>query len=212
MAWTATTLRAAISSYLENYETEFVATYIDTSILQAEDRISKAVILPMNRASTTLIFTALDETVALPEGFLAPFELSAETTAGYLPVEYVDVSFMRSAFPDPTVTGTPRWYSIFNADELILCPAPTAGITGWFNYFKKPESITTASTSWLGTNAENCLLYGCLAEAYTYIKGEMDLQKEYETKFMAALDALKTLGEGLDLGDAWRMGERRTAR
>lgn len=209
MAWTYTTLKAAIESYLQNSETEFVDTYIDVAIKQAEDRISKSVILPANRKHDLINLASGSTTADLPSDFLAPFELRINNAGDFTHVDYSDVSYMRSAFPNPLMVGVPRWYSMFDATSIILAPTPTTGLRGWLNYFHKPESIVTAGTSWLGSNAENCLLYGCLAEAYTFLKGDPDLMKLYEEKYQVALADLKKLGEGMDLGDAYRMNERR---
>lgn len=211
MAFTQATLKSSIQTYCQTTEATFVS-YLDTIILQAEDRISKAAIMPMNRKNGTLTFVNGTITAALPSDFLAPFELRAVVSGVYSSVEYVDVSLIREAYPNPSTTGTPRWYSMYSDSTVILGPTPGSGITGWLNYFYKPTSITVGSTStttWLSTNAENCLLYACLSEAYLFLKGEGDLQKEYEGKFQAALMDLKKLGEGADLGDAYRMGERR---
>lgn len=209
MAWTYTTLKTAIESYLQNSETHFVDTYIDVAIKQTEDRISKSVILPANRNYQPLILTNGSTTANLPSDFLAPFELRISNSGEFTHVDYSDVSFLRSAYPNPLMVGVPRWYSMFDATTIILAPTPTTGLTGWLNYFYKPESIVTAGTSWLGSNAENCLLYGCLAEAYTFLKGDSDLMKLYEEKYQVALGDLKKLGESMDMGDAYRMSERR---
>lgn len=213
MPWTNSTLTSAIQAYTQNTETTFV-TYIPTFILQVEDRIYKQVIIPSNRKNAAVTFTSGQTTATLPSDFLAPFELRTivASTGAYEPVDYVDVSLIRSAYPIPATTGTPRWYSIYTDTTMILGPTPGSGVSGWLNYFYKPASITTASTSWLGTNAEMCLLYGCLAEAYTFMMGEPDLAKNYEDKFQEELGRLAKLGEGLDLGDSYRMGERRMAR
>lgn len=212
MAWTSATLTQAIQDYLQNSETGFVAN-IPIMIQQAEDRISKAVILPMNRKTTALAFVAGTQTVALPPDFLAPFEFRAIITAtnNYNLIDYYDVAYMRETYPNPATTGVPKFYSMFDSSTLIMAPTPDATCSGSLRYFYKPDSITVTTTSWLGTNAENCLLYGCLTEAYAYMKGEADLQKLYEDRFVAALAALKTLGEGMDMGDAARMSERRTS-
>ena len=82
------------------------------------------------------------------------------------------------------------------------------------HYFYKPESITTASsgTSWLGDNAESTLLYGCLVEAYTFLKGEPDLMQLYALRYEDALAKLKALGEGYDTTDSYRSGSVRQSR
>ena len=72
----------------------------------------------------------------------------------------------------------------------------------------KPLSISVdpSVTSWLGTNAENSLLYGSLIEAYTYLKGDPDLMSLYQSKFDESLAQLKILGEGYNTTDNYRSG------
>jgi hypothetical protein len=211
MAFTSTTLKAALESYLQTTETDFVANE-NNIILQTEDRISKAVILPAARNYAPINLTSGSTVADLPSDFLAPFEVRISDSNTFTPCDYVDVSLIREAFPNPLMVGVPRWYSMFSSEQLIFGPTPTTGLTAWVHYFYKPASITVAGTSWLGTHAENCLLYGCLSEAYLFLKGEADLQALYETKFQAALADLRKLGEGLDMGDAYRMGEIRAPR
>lgn len=211
MAWTSTTLKQAIQDYLQNTETSLVSN-LDNIIIQAEDRISKAVILPSSRTAADITLTQGSVSAALPSDFLAPFSLLIKSGTDYSAAAYADVSLIRELYPNPLMTGVPRWYSMMTSSTIVLSPTPTSGLSATLNYFYKPASITVGGTSWLGTNAENCLLYGCLSEAYTYIKGEADLMKLYEEKFVMAVKDLKTLGEGLDLGDAFRMGERRSPR
>lgn len=211
MAFTYATLTTTVESYLQTDEADF-QTNFPTMVRQAEDRIYKAAILPANRASASPTITASNSSVTLPDDFLAPFSLFMIVSGIYTAVDIVDISYLREVYPNPTTTGVPRFYAMATSSTLTVSPTPTSGITSALNYFYKPESIVTASTSWLGTNAENVLLYAVLAECYTYLKGDMDLMKVYEEKYQAALADLKKLGEGLDLGDAYRFGERRLPR
>jgi hypothetical protein len=55
------------------------------------------------------------------------------------------------------------------------------------------------------------LLYGCLVEAYTFMKGDQDLIQLYDTKFKEALVKLKELGDGKNRKDAYRSGQVRMA-
>ena len=77
------------------------------------------------------------------------------------------------------------------------------------HYYYYPESIVTASTTWLGDNYDPALLYGTLVEAYTYMKGEQDMIVLYNTKLGEALTQLKRLGDGLERQDAYRSGQAR---
>jgi hypothetical protein len=65
----------------------------------------------------------------------------------------------------------------------------------------------SAGTSWLGDNYDPVLLYGSMREAMLFMKGEQDLVKYYEDKYMEALQQLNRLGTGLERGDAYRDGQ-----
>jgi hypothetical protein len=79
------------------------------------------------------------------------------------------------------------------------------------HYFFYPESITTSNTSWLGDNFDSVLLYGSLVEAYTFMKGEVDIISGYDMKYKEALALAKRLGDGMERQDAYRSGQFRQA-
>ena len=53
------------------------------------------------------------------------------------------------------------------------------------------------------------LLYACLVEAYSYLKGDPDLMQMYMGMYRAALDQLIDLGMVRSKRDAYREGEIR---
>ena len=73
------------------------------------------------------------------------------------------------------------------------------------------ELVNASGTSWLGDNFDSVLLYGCLVEAYTFMKGEADLVTPYNTKYNEALALAKRLGDGMERQDAYRSGQFRQA-
>ena len=77
------------------------------------------------------------------------------------------------------------------------------------HYYYDPPSIITASTSWLGDNAEQALLYGSLVNAYIFMKGEQDVSAMYKEKFDEAMQRLAVLGDGRLKRDSYRDGEPR---
>ena len=77
------------------------------------------------------------------------------------------------------------------------------------HYYYYPESIVTASTTWLGDHFDSVLLYGSLLEAYTYMKGEADVIAGYQKRYDEALSLLKLLGDGKNRRDAYRSGQAR---
>ena len=208
-------LVAAVSSYSEN---TFPTVDMNVFITQAEKRIYNAVQIPSLRKNVTGSTTASNKYLQCPTDFLSTFSLAAinPTTGAYTFLLNKDVNFIREAYPKPTSTGAPKYYAIFgprsdNEAELtfILGPTPDAIYSTELHYFYYPESIVTASNTWLSDNYDPALLYGTLVEAYTYMKGETDMLALYDGKYKEALGQLKRLGDGLERQDAYRSGQAR---
>ena len=211
-------LSAAIQSYTQNYEQEFVAN-IPVFVQQAEQRIYNSIQFPSLRKNVTGTATINNKYLACPNDFLAPYSVAVIDADGAY--EYLlnkDVNFIRQAYPTPTSTGLPKYYALFgpqstNADELtfILGPTPDANYEVELHYFFYPQSIVDAGTSWLGDNFDTVLLYGSLVEAYTFMKGEQDMIQLYDAKYKEAVALAKRLGDGLERQDAYRSGQVRVA-
>jgi hypothetical protein len=208
-------LVSAVSSYTEN---TFPTVDMNLFITQAEKRIYNAVQIPSLRKNVTGGTTANNKYLQCPTDFLSVFSLAAinPTTGAYTFLLNKDVNFIREAYPKPTSTGAPKFYAIFgprsdNEAELtfILGPTPDAIYSTELHYFYYPESIVTASNTWLSDNYDPVLLYGTLVEAYIYMKGEQDMVVLYNTKFGEALTQLKRLGDGLERQDSYRSGQAR---
>lgn len=199
-----------IQDYTESTETSFVAN-IPTFVQQAEERVYNSVQLPAIRKNVTGTLTSNNKYLSLPTDWLATFSLAVvdPVTGDYSYLLNKDVNYIREAFPNPSSTGTPTHYAIFDADTLILGPTPDLGYTAEMHYYYYPQSIVTAGTTWLSDNFETVLLYGSLREAYMYLKGESDLTAMYEAKYQEGLALLKQLGDGKDRRDAYRSGQVR---
>lgn len=212
MAFTFTTLKTAIQDYLESSETTFV-TNLPLIITQAEERILRTVQLPDFRKNVTGTMSQGNPYLTMPSDFLASYSLAIDNS-GYEYLVFKDVNFMREAYPVEATENVPKYYSIFDEDTFILGPTPNANFATELHYLYEPESITASSdgTSWLGTNAENALLYGCLVEGYTFLKGDGELLQWYQAKYDDAVMRLKSLGEGYDTTDNFRSGMVRSVR
>ena len=230
---TYTELVAAIQTYTENnFPTITLADgtttvsstqQINRFIEQAEQRIYNSVQFPSLRKNVTGTVTVSNKYLSCPEDFLASYSLAVvDATGAYEYLLNKDVNFIRQAYPNPTTdTGIPRYYALFgptvsgstisNELSFILGPSPDTTYTVELHYYYYPASIVTASTTWLGDNFDTVLLYGCLVEAYTFMKGEADLIQLYNQKYMEALALAKRLGDGLERSDAYRSGQYREA-
>ena len=204
MAWTNITLPIAIRAYVQSDEATLITT-LPTIIKQAEDRLIKDVQLPNFRKNVTGTMTADDQYLSIPTDFLAPYSLMLEDSGAEF-LLFKTVNFMREAYPTVTTTGTPKHYAIFEDDYFIVGPTPDSNFQVELHYYYSPESITTATSTWLGDHAESALLYGCLIETQTFLKGPMEMIELYEKRYKEALNSLKVLGEGRMSTDEYRSG------
>jgi hypothetical protein len=209
----------AITDYTENTETTFVSN-IPLFVRQAEERIYRTVMIPELRKNVTANMTASNRFLARPSDFLAPFSIAVIDADGdYTFLIDKDVNFIREAFPSIATTGLPKYYAEFDGDiessnspgHFILGPTPDANYSVQLHYYFDPPSIVESSTSWLGNNAEEALLYGSLINAYIFMKGEADVMAAYQQSYDNALGRLIILGEGRLKRDSYRDGEPRVS-
>jgi hypothetical protein len=210
-------LVTAVSNYCENV---FSTVDMDTFIRQAENRIFNVAQPANQRKNVTGSLTAGNKYLQCPEDFLSVFSLAVYPAAGGA-YEYLldkDVNFIRQAYPNPATTGKPKHYAIFgprsdDQDELsfIIGPTPDAAYNAELHYYAYPESIVDAADgrTWLGDNFDSVLLYGTMNEALTYMKGEPDMIKLYQERYVQAIALYKNLGDGKQRGDSYRNGQVR---
>ena len=209
MAFTYAQLKPAILDYTQNSETSFV-TNLPVFIRSSEERILKTVQLTLFRKNSAGNMTQNDEYLSMPSDFLAPFSLSytdSDNDKHFL--DFKSVNFIQEFNPDKTTTGGPRYYANFDVDNFIIGPTPASNYDVELHYYYRPDSLTAGAdgaTTWLSTNAELTLLYGCLIEAYVYMKGDPTLMQEYEQRFAESLVALKQYGEAKEVTDEYRTG------
>jgi hypothetical protein len=139
-------------------------------------------------------------------------------TGDYLYLLNKDVNWIREAYPNTAGRDEPQYYAIFgpqssNVNELsfILGPTPDQNYYSELHYYYYPESIVTASTTWLGDNFDSVLLYGTLCEAGVYMKSDPTdgMYTMYQDRYVQAIALLKNLGDGKQRADAYRDGQVR---
>ena len=208
--------------YLADGSTVSATTQINTFIKQAEQRIYNSMQFPSVRKNVTGLVSSATPYLSAPTDFLSVYSFAVVDASGnYTYLLNKDVNFIREAYPNPSNTGLPKYYALFGPTvigttittelSLILGPTPDTGYTVELHYYYYPESIVTASTTWLGDNFDTVLLYGSLVEAYTFMKGEADIITLYDTKYKEALALAKRLADGMERQDAYRSGQYRQA-
>ena len=211
MSFTLTTLKQSIQDWTENDETTFV-NELDFFITNAEERILKSVDLDYFRKNVTGTMTSGNKFLQKPSDYLASFSLSyVNSSSENVFLLQKDVNFIQEYTANPATTGEPIYYAQFDVGNFIVAPTPNADLAVELHYFYRPASLTTddSGTTWISTNAPNALLYGCLVEAYTFMKGENDLIQLYNTRYNEAISRLKNYAEGINYSDAYRDGQVR---
>jgi len=114
-------------------------------------------------------------------------------------LQWRDSSFM-SEFNPTNAQGVPKYYSWWDNDTIVLAPTPNATYTIQLNYILKPETLSSTNTqTYISQQFPNGLLYACLVEAFSFLKGPNDLLQLYEGKY-------KQVSEGFSIE---QMGRRR---
>jgi len=208
MSFTLTQLKTAIQDYSDNSETTFVNN-INNFIKAAEEKIFKSVDLDYFRKNVTSAFTSSDAFLTVPSDYLASFSLQITTSGSESFLLQKDVNFLREYTPASSTTGVPKYYARFDENNFMVAPTPNSNYTLELHYYYRPASLTAGAdsgTTWISTNAPFALLYGCLIEAYTFMKGEADVLQNYTNTYLQYMERLKDLGEARENTDANRVG------
>jgi hypothetical protein len=170
------------------------------------------------RKNVTGACTATVKYLQCPTDFLSVYSIAIYPPAGgdYTYLLNKDVNFIREAYPSATSSGKPRYYAIFGPDSssvteltFILGPTPDLNYGVELHYYYYPESIVTATTTWLGDNFDSALLNATIYEASFFLKQEPDLMKLAQERYAESIALLKNLGDGKQRMDAYRDGQVR---
>ena len=173
-------LKADIADYMARDD---LTSNIPTFIRLCESRIRDQV---RSRGMVTTGDLAISsQTTALPDGFLAlrrfTIDSSTDRAMEYRPP---DTSWRNLNY---AVNGSPAVYTI-EGDDLVVFPAPGSAITGKLTYLKAYDALSADSdTNWLLANAYDVYLYGCMAEAKSFIEDDEQAAK-YLSQFNDACE------------------------
>jgi hypothetical protein len=193
-------------------ENSFTSDVQETIVQNAEYRILDAVDIPAFRTTDSTALTMSSRFHATPADFRAPISFAVIDGSGnysYLLPKQQD--FILEAYPNPTVTGTPVHYALYDDTQFILGPTPSAALTTLLTYSYYPESIVTAGNdNWLGNNFPLVLIKATILEAGIVLKAEEDMMTKYLDEYAQALTLLKNYAAGRLQSDKYRSGEVKT--
>ncbi len=212
MAYTLTNLQDDIRNYTEVDSAVLSTGVLNTIIKNAENRIYREVDADDNRFYATSNLQSGNRYVTIPSDLRAIRYVQLKDGSGnQIFLEKRDTSFMTEYYNTPsTASGLPKYYANWDANFWVVAPTPNATFEITLAYIKQPTSLTDSSVSSSGTYVSNkyqdLLLYGCLVDAYGYLKGPADLLQYYEQSYQRAAKSYSIEQEGRRRRDEWQDG------
>ena len=192
-----TDLRTQIRNYTEVSSTVLTDAVIENIVLNAEYRIARDVPIDAYRKTATDNLVANQEHAQVPAGalFVRGVQVADGTSTLTNPIwlEKKDVTFL-DEFNGARATGRPKFFAMKGGETgntnttsgaILLSPIPDTTYVFKVHYNAMPTKLEASSneTSFISLNFPNGLLYCCLSEAYSYLKGPMDMLQLYEGKY-----------------------------
>ena len=202
-----------IRDYTEVSSNVLTSTIIDGFIEDAEFRIFRDVDSDNNRRYATASLVAGQRYIDIPDNALVIRSAqitdidpatSPSTDRGLM--EYRDTNFMAEYNPTDS-QGTPKYWSYWDQNTIVFAPVPDQAYTIQLNYILKDAGLSsTNTTTYLSLYFPNGLLYACLVEAFSFLKGPNDLLQLYEGKYKQVVEGFSIEQMGRRRRDEYQSG------
>jgi len=222
--FTYSTLTTAIQNYTEVGTSVLSSTITDQFIDNSELRIQREIPIDADRKEMIGNLTASKDNVYAPAGTLFVRDLQVYTSTSVVTgansfLIKKDISYLREYDAEETTTGTPKYYAMSGGAEgtgatssgrLTIVPTPSSAFMYKIHYNARPIGLSSANTTtYLSLNFGNGLLYACLVEAFSYLKGPMDMLQLYEQKYQTEVQKFGAEQLGRRRRDDYTDGELR---
>jgi hypothetical protein len=220
-AYTLSDLETDIRNYTEVDSTVFTGAILGRFIENAEYRISNDLPMDSDRFVDEGTMAADVNNIRVPAGtlFVRGVEVfnASNTTEQGTWLERRDQTFLteyvgRLTGPEGSttsgadVTGKPKYYAMFGgatgttdstSGSIYLAPTPDVNYNFRIYFNKIPPGLETqTSGTYVSKYFPQGLLYACLAEAYGFLKGPMDMLTLYEGKYKQELQKFAAMQIG----------------
>jgi len=222
MAYTLDNLRTDVRNYTEVDDGVLSNTVLDTIIKNTENKIYREADSDDNRFYATSNLVSGNRYVTIPSDlrFIRYVQLK-DSSGNQVYLEKKDTSYMATFYDTPsTQSGFPKYYANWDANFWVVAPTPNATFEITLAYVKQPISITNTTTpsaapaatngTYISNKYQDLLLYGCLVEAYGYLKGPADMLQYYTQTYQKALQSYAIEQQGRRRRDEYQDGVIRT--
>ena len=205
-----------IRSYTETDSNVLTTVIVNDFIENAELRIFREIDLDCFRSYQFTTLSVGNEFIVLPGA--TPSTMSFVRTASIYPTtgatanerSYLlqkDISYMTEYWPNRTSQGKPKYYAMWDQNTLYVAPTPDVAYNIELALNRNETGLSsTNTTTWVSQNAPQVLLYGCLIEAFKFLKGPYDLLAQYDKSYQQALERLQIEQQGRRRRDEYQDG------
>ena len=193
-----------IQDWSENDDSE-CADELDTIIGLAEERIFReAPFIPAARGQDTGNCVSSTEEITLGATTRSIRSISVTVSGSEVVLHQRLDSFIRDYNP-AGATGVPKYYAQEDDNTIILAPIPNSTYAYTIYASIKPTGLSSGNTTtWLGTNANDLLLFACMVEASAFMKNDVGMAR-WEGRYQVALASIQ--GEMMrDIGNESTVG------
>jgi len=223
-----------IRNYSEVDSNVFTAAIVNRFIENSEYRIAYDIPMDSDRKQAQAQFATDSNSINVPAGCLfvravQVFPSTSASTGQGVYLERRDQTFIQEYVGELTgdegsqsgqdTTGLPKYYSMFGgatgtssttSGGMYVAPTPDANYQYIIHYNKIPPSLETdTSGTYVSLYFPQGLLYACLCEAFTFLKGPTDLLTLYEQKYKTELQKFAAMQIGRRRRDDYTDGTLR---
>lgn len=172
-----------VRSYTEVNSNVLSDTLIDQFIKNVELEIAGKVDYDDTRKYATSSFNATKRFLTMPADFLIIRSFQVfDSNGDRYNMEKRDTSFI-SEYNGDNATGLPLFYANWDEETVVVAPTPDQAYAVQLNYIISPPHFTVSNNTYLSQYQQGMLLHGVLVEAFSYLKGPMDMYNLYKTKY-----------------------------
>ena len=198
-----------IRAYTEIDANALPLSSINTFILMTENRILRDIDLDVFKLEAFANMSQGNKFLTAPSDILTHRYMMIQSDDNIF-LEFRDTSFMKEYWPEASVLGKPKYYSVWDQNTFYIAPTPDQNYYVELGYIYKPQQLSLANqTTWVSINAPEALLYGCLAQAYSYTKGPADMLQYFDASYKQAIQGLGIEQQGRRRRDESRDGMAR---
>jgi len=195
----ASGLKTQIKSYTETDSNVLTDAVLENIILNAQYRIFRDVPIDADRKQQIGNLVTGQETINAPAGAvfirgIQVYDSTSATTGANVWLEKKDVTYLQEyvSSTESAKRGQPKYYAMFGgatgesdttSGRMMFAPVPDTTYKFRVHYNAMPVLLEDNDTNYISLNFPNGLLYCCLSEAYSFLKGPIDMLTLYENKY-----------------------------